>query len=122
MLLSLKLPQIIEYANSAKIERVFAIEGQYLQPGTKICDLRVDLSAVAPHDCPPVSFFRIVWRDRAWLRRLNIAKGDVRETGEELALFSTEQEEVIDGYPLRPARFTTVGIIYHPDWPDENQA
>ncbi len=100
----------------AKIEKVFVIEGQFLTPGVKLFDLRIDLSAVAAHDCPPVSFFRLAFRDRARLRRLSVADGDIRETGSELALFSTEEEEPIRGIPVRPARFTTAGIIYASDW------
>jgi hypothetical protein len=122
VLLTLKLPRLITDVTCAKIERVFATEGQFLKPGTKICDLRIDLSAVAAHDCPPVSFFRIAFRERAWLRRLNVASGEIRETGAELALFSTEQDESVESVPARLARFTTAGIIYQPDWGDEIQA
>jgi len=116
VLLTLKLPKLMAEVSSAKIERIFATEGQFLKPGMKICDLRIDLSAVAAHDCPPVSFFRVAFRDQGWLRRLNIAAGDTRETGAELALFSTELDEAIDGTPARQARFTTAGIIYQSDW------
>jgi hypothetical protein len=112
VLLTLKLPKLMPEATSARIEKVFATEGQFLQPGTKICDLRIDLSAVAAHDCPPVSFFRIAFRDRAWLRRISVVNGDIREVGAELALFSTERDEAIDMAPVRSARFTTAGIIH----------
>lgn len=111
VLLTLNLPEIVPGMTDAKIEKVFVGEGQFLTPGTKVCDLRIDLSAVAAHDCPPVSFFRIVFRDRAWIRRLNIAGGDTREINAELALFSTEQDEAIKCAAARSARFSTAGII-----------
>jgi hypothetical protein len=112
MLLTLKLPKLLPEATSAKIEKVFATEGQFLQPGAKICDLRIDLSAISEHDCPPVSFFRIAFRDRAWLRRVSVVDGDIREVGAELALFSTERDETTDFTPVRSARFTAAGIIH----------
>jgi hypothetical protein len=101
----------------AKIEKVFAFEGQFLTPGMKVLDLRIDLSMVAAHDCPPVSFYRITLRDRAWVRRFNIAEGDLPEAGTEIALFSTTEDEPINGIPGRSVRFATVGIVL-PSWGD----
>jgi hypothetical protein len=112
VLLTLKVPKLLPEATSVKIEKVFATVGQFLQPGAKICDLRIDLSAVAAHDCPPVSFFRIAFRDRAWLRQVSVVDGDIREVGAELALFSTARDEAIDFIPVRSARFTAAGIIH----------
>jgi|ERR1700733_12143033 hypothetical protein len=121
-MLTLKLPQILTDVNFAKIEKVFLAEGQFVGPGSKLLDLRVDLSAVALHDCPPVSFYRLAFRERAWVRRLNVAEGETRETGAELALFSSEELEPIDGIVARAARFTTAGIIYQSDWQSDTPA
>jgi hypothetical protein len=119
VLLTLKLPKLVAGMTDAKIEKVFVGEGQFLMPGTKFCDLRIDLSAVAAHDCPPVSFFRIVFRDRAWVRQLDVASGDTRIVDAELALFSTVQDEAVNSTAARSARFSTAGIIYHSNWWDE---
>lgn len=122
MLLTLKLPALITDVRLAKIETLFVAEGQFLKPGMKVLDLRIDLSAVAAHDCPPVSFYRIIFRDRAWLRRLNVAGGDTREAGMELAIFSSEEDEPLNGNPARSVRFTTAGILHRSDWWDEKLA
>ncbi len=122
LLLTLKLPNLVTDVKLAKIETLFVAEGQFLKPGMKILDLRIDLSAVAAHDCPPVSFFRIIFRDRAWLRRLSVADGDTREVGSELALFSIEEDEPVNGNPVRSARFTTAGIIHRSDLWDDRSA
>jgi hypothetical protein len=122
LLLTLKLPNLLADVRLAKIETLFVVEGQFLKPGMKVLDLRIDLSAVAAHDCPPVSFYRIAFRDRAWLRRLSVADGDTREAGMELALFSTEEDEPLNGNPGRSARFTTAGIIHRSDWRDDTGA
>jgi hypothetical protein len=122
LLLTLKLPNLLANVRLAKIETLFVVEGQFLKPGMKVLDLRIDLSAVAAHDCPPVSFYRIAFRDRAWLRRLSVADGDTREAGMELALFSTEEDEPLNGNPGRSARFTTAGIIHRSDWRDDTGA
>lgn len=104
---------------AAKIRTLFVVEGQFLKPGTKLLDLRIDLGTIAAHDCPPVSFYRISFRDRAWLRKLSVADGDTREVGAELALFSTEEDEPLNGTPGRSVRFTTAGIIHRSDWQDD---
>jgi hypothetical protein len=116
LLLTLQLPKLLSDVSSATIEAVHISEGQYLTPGMKILDLRIDMSSVAAHDCPPVSFYRLAFRDRAWLRRLDVARGDAREAGDILALFSTEEGEAIDAPPGRAARIATAGIIHQSEW------
>jgi hypothetical protein len=120
--LTLKLPQILTDVNFARIEKVYLAEMQFVGPGSKLLDLRVDLSAAALHDCPPVSFYRLAFRERAWVRRLGVTEGDIRETGAELALFSTEESEPIDGVLARAARITTAGIIYQSAWQSDTTA
>ena len=116
MLLTLKLPNLLANARLAQIETLFVVEGQLLKPGMKIVDLRIDLTSVVAHDCPPVSFYRIAFRDHAWLRRLSVANGDTLEIGTELALFSTEENEPLNGSVGRSARFITAGIIHRRDY------
>ncbi len=116
MLLSLVLPQINPYMTAAVIDRLHASVGAALTSGGKLLDLTIDLSAVAPHDCPPVSHYRLMIRDRCWLRRLDVGPGDGPAVGASLALFSTEPDEPLGGPPARAARVTIAGIIPQPAW------
>ena len=118
MLLTLALPRINEYMTAAKVTAVYAAEGAALVPGAKLLDLRVDLSAVLPHDCPPVSYYRIAMRDVARLRRLAIVAGDLLAIGDPIALFSTEEHEPVDAEPARAVRITLAGIVPPDDWWD----
>jgi hypothetical protein len=116
LLLTLKLPRINAYMTTALVNKVHATEGASLNVGAKLLDLRIDLSAAAPHDCPPVSHYRIALRDRVWLRRLTVAPGDNVEVGATMAQFSTESGEPLDGEPARAIRVTIAGILVQSDW------
>jgi hypothetical protein len=116
LLLNLVLPRINPHMATAKIDRVHASVGAAMPVGGKFLDLTIDLSAATPHDCPPVSHFRLVVRDKAWLRRLEVSPGDEPEVGAGLALFSTTPDEPLDGAPARAVRIAIVGIIPQPVW------
>lgn len=120
MLLTLALPRINEYMTTARVTKIYAAEGAAFAPGTKVLDLRVDLSAAVPHDCPPVSYYRIALRDVAWLRRLATAPGELVDVGAPIALFSTEQDEPIDAEPTRAVRITLAGIVPPDEWWEGN--
>ncbi|MDR3418130.1 MAG: hypothetical protein P4L83_18310 [Nevskia sp.] len=111
MLLTLKLPLINEHMSTAVIGVIHATEGDAMQPGAKLLDLTVDLSAASVQDCPPVSAYRIALRDRAWLRRVCVARGDEVGVGTTLALFSTTPDEPLDASPIHAARVTIAGIV-----------
>ena len=116
MLLTLTLPRINEYMTTAVIETVYAADGTALRPGAKLFDLSVDLSKSIPHDCPPISYFRLALREAVWLRRLVVAKGDELDVGAPLAQFSTAPDEPLEGDSARAPRVTIAGIIFRPDW------
>jgi hypothetical protein len=101
---------------SAVIKAVHAKEGEPLPSGGKFLDVSVDLTSYAEHDCPAISYFRIVVRERAWVRRLSIAAGDEVAPGTPIAHLSTEPAEVLDGSPVRAARFSVAGILFQPEW------
>lgn len=101
---------------TAVVDAIHAREGEDLAPGAKLLDLLVDLSDRADHDCPPVSLFRLVMRDKARLRRLEVEPGDEVDVGAALALFSTDPDEVLDGAPTRSARVTIAGILRQSVW------
>lgn len=116
MLLALTLPRINPLMTVAVIQKVYATEGELLTVGAKLMDLRVDLSSVAPHDCPPISYYRIAMRDRAWLRRLDVSAGGNVGVGASLACFTTEADEPLEGAPGRAARITLAGILDQTNW------
>ena len=120
MLLTLTLPRISELMSLAVVEAVHASPGVALAPGAKLFDISVDLSAAAAHDCPPVSMYRIVLRDRAWLRSVAVACGDEVPVGTVLAQLSTDPDEPLDGATGRAARLTIAGILSQTEkWLDE---
>jgi len=116
LLLNLTLPRINPYMTTAVIDLIHAQIGAPLPVGGKLMDLTVDLSAAAAHDCPPVAHYRLVVRERAWLRRLDVAPGDEPEVGASLALFSTEPDEPLDTAPVRQVRLTVAGVIKQSVW------
>jgi hypothetical protein len=111
LLLNLILPRINVYMTTAIIDAIHAEVGAVLPVGGKLLDLTIDLSAAAPHDCPPVGHFCLTVRDRAWLRRLDVGSGDEPAVGASIALFSTEPEEPVEGAPKRQIRVAIAGII-----------
>ncbi|MEO8487362.1 MAG: hypothetical protein ABI585_13605 [Betaproteobacteria bacterium] len=116
MLLSLRLPRIHELMDSAAIEAVHVRAGVELPVGAKLADITVDLSAIAAQDCPPVSHYRIVLRERLWLRELRMARGDDVAVGSTLALFTTDPAEATAAEPQREARIAIAGILSQPEW------
>ena len=116
MLLNLTLPRINPEMTSAIIDHIHIALDAAVPLGGKLLDLTVDLSAAATHDCPPISHYRLVARDRVWLRRLNVAAGSAPEVGACLALFSTEPDEPLSGPPARLLRFVVAGIVPQASW------
>ena len=119
MLLSLTLPRINEHMLSAVVAAVHPSACAELAVGAKLVDLTVDLTAIAAQDCPPISHFRVVLRERAWLRRLLVARGDEVAVGAPLAWFSTEPDEPLDAAPAREARISIAGILMPPRAPGD---
>lgn len=111
MLLALTLPRIQPYMATAVIRRIYAVEGQPLEVGSKLFDLRVDIGAAAPHDCPPVSHYRFAMRERVWLRRLAVTEQDEVPLGAKLAEFSTTVEEPLAEQSVRAVRIAIAGIL-----------
>lgn len=111
MLLTLSLPRLNDLMITAVVETIHATPGAALATGAKLMDVSVDLSAVAAHDCPPISHFRIVLREPATLRRLEVGVGDAVPANARVALFSTQPDEPLDGAPARGVRVTVAGIL-----------
>ena len=117
MLLAFALPRVNPHMSSAIVSAIHAREGDALAAGSKLADLTVDLTAIAAQDCPPVSHFRMVVRERAWLRELAVARGDEIAVGTRIALFSTAPDEPLDTEPVRELRVAIAGILMQaPAW------
>jgi hypothetical protein len=116
LLLNLTLPRINPEMSAATIDRILIPLGAAVPIGGRLLDLTVDLSAAATHDCPPISHYRLVSRDRVWLRRLDVSAGAEPEVGACLGLFSTEPDEPLTGPPARLLRYVVAGIIPQSSW------
>jgi hypothetical protein len=122
MLFDLRLPKINPNMSAAVMECLYATPDTLLKAGDKLFDLSVDLSGGFSQYCPPISYFRVVVREKLWLRKTFVAPGASCDVGAMLALFSTEQDESFDGTPARAIRITTAGIAHHQGlWSASNQ-
>ena len=113
MIFEFKLPKINPLMTTARLECVHLPVGTSMKPGDKFIDLSVDLSSAFSQDCPPVSYYRVIIRERVVLRALTYAAGDSAEVADLLALFTSDADEPIDGAPARAVRFATAGIVRH---------
>jgi hypothetical protein len=110
------MPQMGEAMSVGALHKIHVREGDALTPGSRTLVVRVDLSAGAPQDCPPVYCFQVFSRERVWVRRLMASVGEVRQVGNVLALFSTEPNEPIDGPVVRPLRVVCAAILEPDGW------
>jgi hypothetical protein len=111
----LRLAKINSNMNAAAIECIYATPGSALKVGDKLCDISVDLSSGFSQYCPPISYFRMVVREKVWLQKILVAPGDNCDVGQLLAVFSSEQADPGEEGPVRPLRITTAGINHHSD-------
>jgi hypothetical protein len=118
MLLTLSLPIINPNMTEANIDAVYIEVGANVRSGSKLVDLIVDLSAAVPHDCPPVSYYRLLSHESAYLRRIDVGHGDSIAPGAVFALFSTDPTESLDSKPGRQIRVSVAGIIKQEEWPE----
>jgi len=113
MLMALQLAEIVPGMSGATIECLHAEPGLSLKPGAKLLDLSVDLSAAFAQECPPISFFRVILREPAVLRRIDVVPGQHCAIGTVIALFSLTPDDPVDGPADRPVRLATAGIMHH---------
>jgi hypothetical protein len=113
MIYQLRLPMIVNQMTGATVECLHAKPGDSLKMGSKLFDISVDLSSAFAQECPPISFFRIVMREAAWLRKLEVVPGKFSQLDEEMAIFSTSPDEDLDQPGARVVRTTVAGIVHH---------
>jgi hypothetical protein len=113
MIYELKLPRIVPQMGGVTIECLHARPGDALRMGSKLVDLSVDLSSAFAQECPPISFFRVVLRETAWLRKFEIEPGRFCHLDEVIAVLSTDENEDVSQSAVRPIRTTVAGIAHH---------
>ena len=113
MLLTIALPATLPPGGELRARVIHAAAGDRMGPGAKLLDFSYDLSAGTAHDCPPVTYYRLILRERGVLRALTIARGDRLESGVPLALLATDPADPADAMPARAARVTVAGIVFH---------
>jgi hypothetical protein len=116
VILSLTLPPLAEMDASVTVHALHASLGSALVPGGRLMDLRLDLGASVQHDCPPVSFHRLVVRQRVWLRRLHVAVGQDVPNGALLGLFSTTPDEPEEGPVEGALRVSMAMVLVDAEW------
>ena len=113
MVFELILPQIVPQMTNARVECIYASVGDSLQIGTKLLDISVDLSSAFAQECPPVSFYRIVARDRGIIRLQDLVEGQKIDVGQVLSVITDTKEADTNAPVDRPLRATIAGIIHH---------
>jgi hypothetical protein len=98
----------------ALLEAVYGHPGQEMRTGERLFDLTIDLGGAFLQNCPPISHYRLVLRERAAFRRALAKPGDEIEPGACLAVFTTEPDESGEGVIARPLRIATAAILSHP--------
>src|SRR4051812_49838721 len=112
MLFELRLTKINPNMTVGMVECCYVSDNSPVKLGDKLFDLRVDLSAGFSQYCPPISYFRVVAREKGILRQLFVKAGDNVNLGDLLATFSETTDEPVT-QPARPLRTTTAGIAHH---------
>jgi hypothetical protein len=112
MIFEFRLPLINPHMSGATIEYLHSGPAA-LKMGAKFLDVSVDLGSAFAQECPPVSFYRFVMREPAWLRRIEARPGQHYSVDEQVALFSSDPEESLDQPVARPVRLTVAGIMHH---------
>jgi hypothetical protein len=113
MIYEFRLPKINAHMTGATIECLFAQPGDGLKLGTKFLDFSVDLGSAFAQECPPISFFRLVLREPAYLRTLTVAPGQYCLIDDLLATLSTDPTEALGSSATRGVRVTVAGILHH---------
>jgi hypothetical protein len=109
----LRLTKINPNMNAAVVETIYATAGSALKIGDKLCDISVDLSSGFSQYCPPISYFRVVVREKVWLKDVLVVPGDSCDVGQLMAVFTTGPDDADDETAGRPLRIATAGIAHH---------
>jgi hypothetical protein len=114
LLYSLAIPKLTEHLAAIRLELCYNPPGAHLPVGAKLADISMDLSSHFAQNCPPISFHRIVLREKLFLRAWLAQPGAFCAQGAGIAIFSDAEDEPADTAITRPVRIMTAGITYHP--------
>jgi hypothetical protein len=114
LLYSLAIPKLTDHPAAIRLESRYPQPGAQLPIGAKLADISMDLSSIVAQNCPPISFHRIVLREKFFLRAWLFEPGQLCPQGACIAILSDTEDEPADAAIARPARIMTAGITYHP--------
>ena len=114
MILAIVVPKVGRSMRAAQIHRLIAQPGAALRPGSPLLELRVDLEETSARDCPAVIYFRLIAAERAYLRTLHVAPGDLIEIVAPLGVATSTLEEDAAGPATRVLRCSSVAIPVDP--------
>src|SRR5262245_46852224 len=114
MNLDVAMPRLSELVPSATVHAVACRPGDAIAPGSALVALTLDLGAVAAQDCPPVSRFRIVSRERAFIRRIDAVPGGVASPGDVLIVATPTGDEPLDAGTRRALRTNCISVYVDP--------
>jgi len=86
------MPKMGALMTEGRIHRAYVEEGERFEPRTRLFDVRVDLSAAAPQDCPPIFHFVIVAVEGGWVRERPAATGDLVAVGQTMLVAANGPE------------------------------
>jgi hypothetical protein len=113
MIYEFRLQPIVAQMGGATIEQLHARPGDAVKMGSKLFDLSVDLGSAFAQECPPISYYRVVLREAAYLRKLDLVPGQFCQLDEVMAVFSTDPDEDLDQPATRIVRTTVAGIVHN---------
>ncbi|CAN5503995.1 hypothetical protein BH10PSE17_BH10PSE17_25570 [soil metagenome] len=117
----LVLPRIIADMADARIETVHVAVGEEVEGG-RLLDISIDLGQAAALNCPPISYYRLVTREKVRLLELRVAPGGRCEPGAAVAVFGDGSAIAADEPMARPLRLTVAAILWHPQMWSASQA
>lgn len=116
MLIKVVLPVTNQAMGLARIDSVGVEVGQPLRQGARLVDFTLGHDVVQTYDCPPITNYRVTSREKGWVRRIDVASGDMVEQGSVAMLLSSEPDEHLDAEECRSARVSVAAILGQFEW------
>jgi hypothetical protein len=118
MLLSVQLPGSVPVFQTCVIRAIHVSPGAPVEPGSKLVDFSVDLTASQSNGCTPVAHYRVVSAESGLMRGIDVAVGQEIEATAVIGHLSIEGDTGDEG-PARAARVTVASIVHNEGWWDE---
>ncbi|HEX7701691.1 MAG TPA: hypothetical protein VF403_13230 [Kofleriaceae bacterium] len=88
--------------------------GERFELRSRLFEVRVDLSAAAAQDCPPIFYFAIIASEAGWVREQPPVAGDVIDVGDLLLVATSTDLEPLAATPDRDLRVAVAVIQIDP--------